>query len=63
MTVWVCSSGSEDEKQESEEVLSTVLVFLLLMPLGITFLVWKEATQLLLTLLIRPLAIRTEKKC
>lgn len=50
---WFRSAGSEDEKQNSKEVLSTLLFFLLLMPPVITFRVWKEATHLLVTLLIR----------
>lgn len=54
------SAGSEDENQNSKEVLSTLLFFFLLMPLGVTFLIWKEATHLLIALRIRPLTIKKE---
>jgi len=51
MSPWFWSAGSEGGKQNSKEVLSTLLFFLLLMPLEIAFLVWKEATHLLVILL------------
>lgn len=42
MTPWFWSAGSESEKENSKCFL------LLLMPLGITSLIWKEATHLLI---------------